>query len=705
MPYRKGQNMESNELKNEFGCLAFTDDTAKRYLDKESFLALKEVKEKGIPLDGPLAEKLAHALKTWALENGATHFTHWFQPLNGITAEKHDSFLSGIDEEGKAILSFSGKELIKSEPDASSFPSGGLRATFEARGYTAYDCTSPAFLYKDDSSCALFLPTAFCSYTNEALDEKTPLLRSMDYLSEQAVKALRLLGDEKTNRVITYAGAEQEYFLLEGSRVAKRKDLAYTGRTLVGAPAPKGQELEDHYFGPIRTQVASFMSEVNRTLWKLGVPARTEHNEVAPSQHELATIYSPCNIAADQNQLVMLVLRRTAKKHGLVCVLDEKPFVGVNGSGKHNNWSIGTDTGINLLKPGKEPENNLIFQAFLTAIVAATDEYAPLLRESAATYANDHRLGGDEAPPAIVSVFLGENLEELVHRLIEGKNGSHSDRSIIDTGAKSLPLLYKDNTDRNRTSPFAFTGNKFEFRMVGSNQNISEANTVLNTAVGYELSHFVDFVSKSDDKETAIKAWIQKTLKEHTRIVFSGDGYSPEWKEEAKRRGLPELKTAVEATEALSSEPVKQLFRSSRVLTESELASRQEIKFANYASASLIDAKTLSHLAHKALLPAANRYLALLIRETEQYELSTYANQTLDEVNKLIDEGFLALKALDEDIVKAKELKGHELAVYCRDVLLFDMKKVRTPLDKLELIVDKSYWPIPSYGDLLFHTI
>ena len=696
--------MESNDLKNEFGCLAFTDATAKRYLDKESYAALKEVKEKGVPLDGPLAEKLAHALKTWALENGATHFTHWFQPLNGLTAEKHDSFLSGVDEEGEAILSFSGKELIKSEPDASSFPSGGIRATFEARGYTAFDSTSPAFLYKDDSSCVLFLPTAFCSYTNEALDEKTPLLRSMDYLSEQAVKALRLLGDELTSRVIAYAGAEQEYFLLEGSRFAKRKDLAYTGRTLVGAPAPKGQELEDHYFGPIRTQVASFMSEVNRTLWKLGVPARTQHNEVAPSQHELATIYAPCNVAADQNQLVMLVLRRTAKKHGLVCVLDEKPFVGVNGSGKHNNWSLGTDTGINLLKPGKEPENNLIFQVFLAAIVAATDEFAPLLRESAATYANDYRLGGDEAPPAIVSVFLGQDLEQLVHRLIEGKNGSHNDRSIIDTGAKSLPLLYKDNTDRNRTSPFAFTGNKFEFRMVGSNQNISESSSVLNTAVGYELADFVNYVNGQQDKESAIKAWIQKTLKDHVRIIFSGDGYSSEWKEEAKRRGLPELRTAVEATEQLSSPIVHKLYQASHVLTEAELASRQEIKFANYASSALIDAKTLSHLTHKALLPAANRYLTLLVRETDGFDACVYANKTLKEVNALIDEAFAAVKELDEDIQNAKTLKGHELALYCRDTLLPAMKKARSPLDKLELIVDKSYWPIPSYGDLLFHT-
>lgn len=696
--------MENNYLKDEFGCLVFNDATAKRYLDEDSFRALKEVKEKRIALDGPLAEKLAVALKTWALDNGATHYTHWFQPLNGLTAEKHDSFLSGVEDDGSPILSFSGKELIKSEPDASSFPSGGLRATFEARGYTAYDCTSPAFLYKDENGCVLFLPTAFCSYTNEALDEKTPLLRSMDYLSEQAVRSLRLLGDEQTDRVIAYAGAEQEYFLIDGQRFAKRKDLAYTGRTLVGASAPKGQELEDHYFGPIRTQVASFMNDVNRTLWRLGVPARTEHNEVAPSQHELAPIYAPCNIAADQNQLIMLVLKRTAKRHGLVCLLDEKPFAQINGSGKHNNWSIGTDKGVNLLKPGKEPENNLIFQVFLTAVVASADEFAPLLRECSASYANDFRLGGDEAPPAIVSIFLGRDLELLVERLSEGKDPTHNDRSIIDTGAKTLPILYKDNTDRNRTSPFAFTGNKFEFRMVGSNQNISESSTVINTAVGYELSKFADFVEKRADKEAAIKEWIQKTLRAHRRIIFSGDGYSEQWRDEAKARGLTELKTTVEAIEALGSESVKELYRASRVLSESELTSRQEIKFANYGSAALIDAKTLSHMAHKSLLPAANRYLALLVKETEQYTGSTYANKTLEEVSELIDEAFEAVNALDVDIAKAKGLKGHELALFSRDSLLMDMKKVRSPLDKLECLVDKSYWPIPSYGDLLFHT-
>ena len=695
------------DVESEFGIDVFDDTEMRRHLPKKVYEELSKTIREGKDLDASLADDVAHGLKEWALSKGATHYTHWFQPLNGLTAEKHDSFLSRPDSQGKVLMEFSGKELIKGEPDASSFPSGGLRATFEARGYTAWDCTSPAFVIHDDYGAVLYIPTAFCSYTDEALDEKTPLLRSMDYLSDQAIRVLRLFGDRTARRVIPYAGAEQEYFLIDSDRLARRKDLVYTGRTLFGSPAPKGQELEDHYYGPIREKISSFMSEVNETLWRLGVAAKTEHNEVAPSQHELATIYAPANVAADQNQLVMILLKRIAKKHGLICLLGEKPFQGINGSGKHNNWSIGTDDGRELLKPGDNPCENLLFLVFLTAILMGVDEFGGLIRESASGYGNDLRLGGHEAPPAILSVFLGNDLSKAVQDIIHGDKSFQWNKTILKTGVKTLPTLFRDTTDRNRTSPFAFTGNKFEFRMVGSESNVSEANTVLDTIVGYELSKYLDAVKDAKDFQKATRDWIRKSLSEHERIVFDGDGYSKEWVEEAKRRGLPNMSSSVDAISVLSSKEVISLFEESGVLTRNELLSRMEIKYSAYSSQAIIDCKTMSHMAHKILLPSVNRYLAFLYQERKSADgkVPSYVSESIVNIEKRLEEAFLALKKLDEDVVKANGRKGEKLAQYARDVLLPDMQALRKPLDDLELLVDKSYWPIPSYGDLLFHTI
>ena len=552
----------------------------------------------------------------------------------------------------------------------------------------------------------LYIPTAFCSYTKEALDEKTPLLRSQDYVNEQAKKALSLLGIE-TKKVIAYAGAEQEYFLVDSANFQRRKDLAYTGRTLFGAPSPKGQELEDHYFGPIREKVSSFMAEVNKVLWRLGVMAKTEHNEVAPSQHELACIYSPTNIAADQNQLVMMVLRRVAKKQGLVCLLEEKPFDGINGSGKHVNYSLGTEEGLNLFKMQKNGDN-LPFFLFLTAMVAGADEYAPAFRLSASSYGNDFRLGGHEAPPAILSVFLGEELEKALDDLEHGSLPSK--KEIIDTGAKSLPLLYKDTIDRNRTSPLAFTGNKFEFRMVGSNQNISGAATVLNTAVGKKLQEAYEEAKDAADKRSAIIAWIKKEMNAHRRIVYSGDGYSASWAKEAQARRLMNIPTTIDAIQAVNESGAKSLYTLTGVLSESELRSRAEISYGAYSSRALIEAKTMSHIANKLLLPAANRYLSSLIAEEKdalqcKELLPSFALDRIRRIKELMDEASKALLMLEKDIDEASHIKGMQLALFAKSSLVEDMRKLRAPLDALELIVDKSYWPIPSYGDLLFHTI
>ncbi|MDY5432154.1 MAG: glutamine synthetase III [Candidatus Enterosoma sp.] len=691
-----------------YGVDVFDEEQMRQYLPKSVFDKLEETIRDGKELDQDIADDVAKGMKEWALNKGATHYTHWFSPLTGDTAEKHDSFLN-YSEDNKAIMEFSGKELIKGEPDASSFPNGGLRATFEARGYTAWDCKSPAFVINDGSVPVLYIPTAFCSYNGDALDEKTPLLRSSDYLSKEAVRVLRLFGDEKTKRVITYAGPEQEYFLVDIPTFAKRKDLVYTGRTLFGALAPKGQELEDHYFGPIREQVSSFMRDVNEMLWKLGIPAKTEHNEVAPSQHELAVIYGETSVTADQNALVMTVLKKVAKKHGLVCLLSEKPFQGINGSGKHDNWSIAKDDGTNLLKPGKNPKDNLQFLVFLTAVIKGVDEYADLLRESVASYTNDFRLGANEAPPAIISIFLGDELTEVVNSLIDqpqkasGKKGRH-----LDIGVKSLPSLDRDTTDRNRTSPFAFIGNRFEFRMVGSLQNISEPNTMLNAILGHELELFANEVEKEEDKMAAMQEWIKKNLKEHQRVIFNGDGYSEEWVEEAERRGLPNLKTAVEATDCLLADKNKELLENANILSERELNSRAEIKYSSYAAQVLIDAKTMSHMVHKQYLPSANNYLgkaALEIKNLEAAKIPAPKTTMKNAMNvaSLIDECGLALDRLDSLLRKADEHKGRDLAVFCRDKFLPQMRRLREIVDSLELIVAKDCWPVPSYGDLLYH--
>ncbi|MFA6829412.1 MAG: glutamine synthetase III [Bacilli bacterium] len=704
MPKKK-YDIESN-----FGIDVFDDKSMKEFLSGSAYAALKKTIEDNKALDPSLADDVASGMMKWALSKGATHYTHWFQPLNGLTAEKHDSFISAPDKKGNVIMEFSGKNLIKGEPDASSFPSGGLRATFEARGYTAWDCTSPAFVIHDEYGSVLYIPTAFCSYTGEALDEKTPLLRSMDFLSDQAVRALRALGNTTTTRVGTCEGPEQEYFIVEAPAYEKRKDLVYTGRTLFGATAPKGQEMEDHYFGPIREKIISFMQEVNETLWSLGVASKTEHNEVAPSQHELASIFAPTNLAADQNQLVMLTLKKVAKKHGFICLLGEKPFAGINGSGKHNNWSINTDDGINLFRPGKNPKDNIQFLVFLTAVIKGLDEYSGLLRESVATYGNDFRLGANEAPPAIISIFLGDELQDLVESIVHPDKASHEKASLLlSTGAKSLPTLSKDNTDRNRTSPFAYTGNRFEFRMVGSEQNIAEPNVALNTIAGIELKNFADYVDSQEDKDKAIHSWIKDNLTKHERIIFNGDGYSEAWVKEAEKRGLPNLKTTVEATDVLLDEKVIRLFEESQVLSPVEVKSRANIKYTNYANQVIIDAKTMSHMAHKLYIPAVNKFLGQLAEEIsslKQAELfiPKATVKLAKGVSKLIEETGNAADKLDSLISEAKTCSGRDLAVFCRDELIPAMKGLRDPIDALELLVSKDVWPVPSYGDLLFHT-
>ncbi len=702
--------MNNFDIVSNFGVDVFGDEAMKKYLKPNVYKELKSTVEKGLALDPVLADDVARGMKEWALEKGATHYTHWFQPLTGFTAEKHDSFITVPDKNGKVMMDFSGKELTKGEPDASSFPSGGLRATFEARGYTAWDCTSPAFVIHDEYGAVLYIPTAFCSYTGEALDEKTPLLRSMEYISEQAVRVLRLFGDNETNRVVTDEGPEQEYFIVDASSYEKRKDLVYTGRTLFGASAPKGQEMDDHYFGPIRQKIVAFMQEVNEDLWKLGIPAKTEHNEVAPSQHELANIFSQTNVASDQNQIVMLTLKRVAKKHGFICLLGEKPFAGINGSGKHNNWSINKEDGTNLFKPGKDPLNNTQFLVFLTAVIKGVDEYGGLLRESVASYGNDFRLGANEAPPAILSIFLGDELGGVVETIIHRKKTNSSlDRKYLKTGAKSLPEFQKDTTDRNRTSPFAYTGNRFEFRMVGSEQNIAEPNMVLNTIIGTALKDFADKIEKSQNKGEAIQKWIEENLAKHERIIFNGDGYSSSWVEEAERRGLPNLKTAVEATDVLSDNKVKKLFRDSNVLSEVELHSRALIKYQNYANQAIIDAKTMSHMAHKQFIPASNQYLARLASEIKDLKDASLMvpSSTLflaKKITVLLETAGASLDKLDELLEEGTEYKGRDLAIFSRDKLIPAMKALREPIDALELLVSKADWPVPSYGDLLFHT-
>ena len=691
-----------------FGENVFNDTVMQERLPKKVYKNLRKTIEEGKDLDLETADVIAHEMKEWAIEKGATHYTHWFLPLTGVTAEKHDSFISAPLPSGKVLMTFSGKELIKGEPDASSFPSGGLRATFEARGYTAWDCTSPAFVRQDAGGATLCIPTAFCSYTGEALDQKTPLLRSMEAINKEALRLLRLFGNTTSKKVTPSVGAEQEYFLVDAEKFEERKDLIYTGRTLFGAMPPKGQELDDHYFGTIRQRIASFMRDVNIQLWKVGVPAKTQHNEVAPAQHELAPIYTEANIAVDQNQLTMQTLKRVACQHGLKCLLHEKPFAGVNGSGKHDNWSITTDDGINLLDPGKTPHENTQFLLVLACILKAVNKHADLLRESAADPGNDHRLGANEAPPAIISIFLGEQLEDVVEQLISTGEATHSLKGgKLETGVSTLPDLFKDATDRNRTSPFAFTGNKFEFRMVGSRDSIANPNIVLNTIVAEAFADACDILEKADDFDLAVHDLIKEYLTENQRIIFNGNGYSDEWVAEAERRGLPNIKSMVEAIPAITTDKAVELFERFSVFTKAELESRAEIQYEAYAKAINIEARTMIDMASKQFLPAFIKYTKTLADTINAVKAAgvdaTVQTEALKEVSALMAETKAALDRLVKVTgeAAAKE-EGEVQATYYHTEVVPAMDALRAPVDKLEMIVDKEAWPMPSYGDLIF---
>ena len=691
-----------------FGENVFNDTVMQERLPKKVYKNLRKTIEEGKDLDLETADVIAHEMKEWAIEKGATHYTHWFLPLTGVTAEKHDSFISAPLPSGKVLMTFSGKELIKGEPDASSFPSGGLRATFEARGYTAWDCTSPAFVRQDAGGATLCIPTAFCSYTGEALDQKTPLLRSMEAINKEALRLLRLFGNTTSKKVTPSVGAEQEYFLVDAEKFEERKDLIYTGRTLFGAMPPKGQELDDHYFGTIRQRIASFMRDVNIQLWKVGVPAKTQHNEVAPAQHELAPIYTEANIAVDQNQLTMQTLKRVACQHGLKCLLHEKPFAGVNGSGKHDNWSITTDDGINLLDPGKTPHENTQFLLVLACILKAVNKHADLLRESAADPGNDHRLGANEAPPAIISIFLGEQLEDVVEQLISTGEATHSLKGgKLETGVSTLPDLFKDATDRNRTSPFAFTGNKFEFRMVGSRDSIANPNIVLNTIVAEAFADACDILEKADDFDLEVHDLIKEYLTENQRIIFNGNGYSDEWVAEAERRGLPNIKSMVEAIPAITTDKAVELFERFSVFTKAELESRAEIQYEAYAKAINIEARTMIDMASKQFLPAFIKYTKTLADTVNAVKAAgvdaSVQTETLKEVSALMAETKAALDNLVKTTADAaaKE-EGEVQATYYHTEVVPAMDALRAPVDKLEMIVDKEAWPMPSYGDLIF---
>ena len=691
-----------------FGEDVFNDTVMQERLPKKVYKDLKKTIEEGKELDLATADVIAHEMKEWAIEKGATHYTHWFQPLTGVTAEKHDSFISAPLPNGKVLMSFSGKELIKGEPDASSFPSGGLRATFEARGYTAWDCTSPAFVRHDAAGATLCIPTAFCSYKGEALDQKTPLLRSMQAINEQSLRLLRLFGNTTSKKVTPSVGPEQEYFLVDADKFLQRKDLIYTGRTLFGAMPPKGQELDDHYFGTIRQRIAGFMKDVNEELWKVGVTSKTQHNEVAPAQHELAPIYAECNVALDHNHIVMQTLKRVACQHGMKCLLHEKPFAGVNGSGKHDNWSLTTDDGKNLLEPGKTPHENIQFLLVLTCILKAVDTHADLLRESAADPGNDHRLGANEAPPAIISVFLGEQLEDVLEQLISTGEATHSLKGgKLQTGVDTLPDLAKDATDRNRTSPFAFTGNKFEFRMVGSRDSIAGPNVVLNTIVAEAFSEACDVLEKADNFDEAVHDLIKKYATEHQRVVFDGNGYSDAWVEEAERRGLPNIRSMVEAIPALTTDKAINMFEKFKVFTKAELESRAEIKFESYAKAINIEARTMIDMASKQIIPAIIKYTKELadtvVAVKEAGADASVQAELLTEVSGLLAESKKALEALKVVTDQAAAMEeGEDQARFYHSDVVPAMEALRAPVDKLEMIVDKEAWPMPSYGDLIF---
>ena len=693
-----------------FGKNVFNETVMKERLPKAVFKKLKKTIEDGAELDPSIADVVAHAMMDWAIERGATHYTHWFQPLTGVTAEKHDSFISAPDSEGRVIMEFSGKELIKGEPDASSFPSGGLRATFEARGYTAWDCTSPAFLKEDAIGVTLCIPTAFCSYKGEALDQKTPLLRSMQAIDKQSLRILKLFGNTTAKRVVPSVGPEQEYFLVDRAKYLQRKDLIYTGRTLFGAMPPKGQELDDHYFGAIRERIGSYMNEVNKELWKLGVTAKTQHNEVAPAQHELAPIYDQANLAVDHNQMVMETLKKVAGRHGLSCLLHEKPFAGVNGSGKHNNWSLTSDNGVNLLSPGETPHENIQFLLVLACILKAVDVHADLLRESAADVGNDHRLGANEAPPAIISVFLGEQLEDVIDQLCSTGEATQSKKGgTLKTGVATLPDLDKDATDRNRTSPFAFTGNKFEFRMVGSADSIASPNVVLNTIVAEAFKEAADELEKADDFDTAVHDMIKKLLREHKHIIFNGNGYSDAWVEEAERRGLPNIRSMVDAIPALTTEKAIKLFESFDVFTEAELQSRAEVEYEAYAKVINIEAKTMLDMAGKQIIPAVIKYTTELAESLGKVKSAcpeadtSVQTELLTETSALLSDIKVALAALADIVEECEGMEsGSDQAHAYHDKVVPAMAALRAPADKLEMIVDKDLWPFPSYGDLMF---
>ena len=686
-----------------FGSMVFDDSTMEARLPKETYKALQKTIKNGKHLDLGVANVVANAMKDWAIEKGATHFTHWFQPMTGITAEKHDSFIS--PKGGKVIMEFSGKELIKGEPDASSFPSGGLRATFEARGYTAWDATSYTFI-KDGVLC---IPTVFCSYGGEALDQKTALLRSMEAINRQAMRVLKLFGNEDVSSVKTTVGPEQEYFLVDKKLYDQRKDLIYTGRTLFGARPPKGQELDDHYFGAIKPRVAAFMKELNDELWKVGVLAKTEHNEVAPAQHEMAPIFTTTNIAADHNQLTMEIMQKVAKKHDMVCLLHEKPFAGVNGSGKHNNWSISTDTGVNLLEPGETPYENAQFLLFLCAVIKAVDEYQDMLRIYVASAGNDHRLGANEAPPAIVSMFLGSDLSDILETIEDDREYDAKERDIMRIGVHTLPKFPKDTTDRNRTSPFAFTGNKFEFRMLGSASSISCANTVLNTTVAEELKQFADELEGAEDFEGALHDLIKKTIKEHKRIIFNGDGYDESWVAEAEKRGLSNLKTTPDALAHMLDKKNVDLFTSHKVFTLEEFTARHEVRLENYCKIINIEALTMLDMVRKDILPAMSGYSAQLgdavakkIAVLPDADCS-YEKDSLKMLTALIGAAHRTVKKLEQDLLTSKSVDDMvELAEFYKSTILDDMRELRIAVDEMETVSSAEAWPYPSYGELLF---
>ena len=691
-----------------YGSLVFNDKIMREKLPKDMYKALKKTIENGTHLELDVANSVAVAMKEWALEHGATHYTHWFQPMTNFTAEKHDSFISPTGD-GQVIMEFSGKELVKGEPDASSFPSGGLRATFEARGYTAWDPTSPAFI-KDRT---LYIPTAFCSYSGEALDKKTPLLRSMDTLNKEAVKILRLLGNTEVKHIDTTVGPEQEYFLVDKDLYNKRKDLIFCGRTLIGAPAPKGQEMEDHYFGTLKPRVSAYMHDLDEELWKLGIPAKTKHNEVAPAQHELAPVFDTTNVAVDHNQLTMEIMKKVAAKHNMVCLLHEKPFEGINGSGKHNNWSMSTDTGVNLLDPGKTPAENTQFLVFLVAVIKAVDDYADLLRISVASAGNDHRLGANEAPPAVVSIFLGDELTEVLKAIENDEFFVGHGAVQMDIGAKVLPHFVKDNTDRNRTSPFAFTGNKFEFRMLGSSSSVANPNIILNTAVAEVLNQFYEELKDvpADGMESAVHELLKKTIKEHKRIIFNGNGYTDEWIEEAEKRGLYNLVSTPDALPHFTDEKNEKLLTSHHIFTHAELHSRYEIKLENYVKTLHIEAGTMVEIIQKDLLPAVTTYMEKLAQtaalkksvvpdisvSTEAALLTrlTELSETMvKDLERLKEDTAMAEYEVDKDLLKSAKLY--------QSVVLTDMEKVRVSADAAEALIPDSILPYPTYGKLLF---